>query len=160
MSAALRDFIDDPEVADDDVLLRAVSPELIDDTESFLGRDDEIPSRAWQDQKEDEAAKWGLRPCASVAVARLLSDHECPVDMWLEKVFRLTYGIIQTTAGDVRRAESPQGHAVPQGVMLYPTQDQPWHAVVWSRRGAKRNKTEMKGLLLRSHWVRLPTFGQ
>lgn len=160
MSGALREFFDDPAIADDDVLYRAVSPTLIDDWDSFSGRDDEIPSRAWQDQKADEAAKKGLRPCASVAVARLLLEHGGDIDSWLERFFKSTYGVVETTAGSVRQAITPRGDPAPQGVMLDTTIEKPWHAVVWSKRGVKRNKTEMHALVLTSHWIRQPQHDQ
>jgi hypothetical protein len=156
MSKNLREFFDDPAIADADVLYRAVSPFLIDDWDSFSGQDEDIPSRAWQDQKEEEAAKWGLMPCASVAVARILRDHNCDIVSWLENFFSLEHGVVETTAGEVRQAISLRNDHVPQGVMLHPTAKQPWHAVVWSKSGSKRNKTEMKALRLKSHWVRPP----
>lgn len=156
MSDVFREFLDDASIADSDVLYRAVPPVLIDGCSSFSGRDDEIPSRTWQDQKEDEAAKWGLMPCASVAVARLLIDHGCEMQSWLAKFFSSDHGVVETTAGEARQATSSTSQSVPQGVMLHPTDEQPWHAVIWSKRGVKRNKTEMKALVLTSRWVRLP----
>lgn len=156
MSEALREFFDDPVIADGDVLYRAVPPSYIDDWDSFSGRDDEIPSRAWQDQKADQAAKKGLRPCASVAVARLLIEHDCDIDSWLRRFFKPTYGVVETTAGAARQAITLHGAPAPQGVMSDSTCEQPWHAVVWSKRGAKRNKTEMHALVLASRWIRQP----
>lgn len=156
MSVPLRDFLDDAQIHDSDVLLRAVSPKNIEDFQS-LSKTREIPSRAWQDQKEDEAAKWGLRPCASVAVERLLSDNNRDVEYWLKNFFRPEYGVIRIEAGAVRCAASVEGTQLPQGVMLHATSDQPWHAVIWSKRGAsKRNKTEMRAMVLSSTWVKLP----
>lgn len=157
MPDGLREFFDDPAVTDSDVLYRAVPPTLIDNWDSFSGRDDQIPSRAWQDQKEDEAAKKGLRPCTSVAVARLLIDYDCDIESWLKRFFKSTYGVVEITAGSARQAISPGGDPAPQGVMLDSTSEQPWHAVVWSKRGAKRSKMEMKALLLTSRWIRRPT---
>lgn len=159
MSENRREFFDDPVIADADVLYRAVPPSLIDNRGSFSEQDDDIPSRAWQDQKEEEAARWGLLPCASVAVARILLGRDCDVESWLKNFFSSEYGVVETTAGEVRQSISPQGHPVPQGVMLHPTAEQPWHAVVWSKSGTKRTKAAMKALRLKSHWVRLPILG-
>jgi hypothetical protein len=152
----LRTFVDDPSIADEDVLYRAVPPLLIENWDTFGGRHHQIPSRAWQDHRESTAAKWGLAPCASVAVARILEQHGRDVTFWLETFFLPSYGVVQIAAGALRRATSHKGDPVPQGVMLHATIDQPWHAVVWSRRGTKRNKTEMRALTALSKWFRPP----
>jgi hypothetical protein len=153
MPDGIREFIDEPSLVASEVLYRAVDPTYVDD---WSGLAPCIPSRTWQDQKEDVAAQWGLGPCASVAVARLLDEHGSSVDAWLEKFFKVSYGVVETTVGQVRSATSAVGALVPQGVMLHATSDQPWHAVVWSRKGAKRSKGEMKALVAVSNWLRHP----
>jgi hypothetical protein len=155
----LQDFFDDALITSSDVLYRAVSPSLIDDWDSFTGRDSEIPSRIWQDQRAEVAASWGLRPCASVAVARLLDEHNCDIHRWLEASFAPKYGVVAINACDVRQATSPSGQQVPQGLMLFPTMNEPWHAVVWRKRGPKRNKLEMKTLAAISRWIKVPVQG-
>lgn len=156
MPASLREFIDEPSLLGDEVLYRAVDPGYIDNWSSAPANLPGIPSRAWQDQKEEVAAGWGLRPCASVAVASLLTTHGSNVETWLEAFFRPSYGVIETTVGEMRSAKSMQGILVPQGVMLHPTDEQPWHAVVWSLKGSKRSKGEMKALVFASRWHRHP----
>ncbi len=153
MPASIREFIDEPSLQSGEVLYRAVDPVYIDDWSSPIP---DIPTRAWQDQKQDVAAKWGLGPCASVAVASLLIKHGSTVEAWLEKFFQSSYGVVKTTVGEVRAATSALGSPTPQGVMLHPTVDQPWHAVVWSKKGSKRSKGEMKALVTVSTWHRHP----
>lgn len=154
MPGSLRKFVDEPSLQASEVLFRAVDPNYVDD---WAGPVPGIPSRAWQDQKEDVAAQWELRPCASVAVASLLIKHGSSIDAWLSRFFKTTYGVVETTVGQVRSATSSVGALVPQGVMLHPTSDQPWHGVVWTKQGPKRSKGEMRALVAVSTWHRHPT---
>ncbi len=62
MPDELRDFVDDATILNEDVIYRAYPPGLVENWDSFSGSPEDISSRIWQDQKAEEAARWGITP--------------------------------------------------------------------------------------------------
>ncbi len=155
MTRPARGFFDDRRIRDTDTILRIVSPKNVD-WPSTASAIPEITSKFFQDYSEDEAARRGLPGrCASVAVERLVRPEDPTLEICLRS-FTLCHGIVAFLASAVRDLKGLDGAELPQGLMMDPLPDEPWHAVMYTKRGGTRTKAEKKAVARVSHWVRLP----
>ncbi len=151
-------FKDDPEILDGDVLFRVVPPKDL----NWDDHDDEgnliVPSQSWQDHRAGVAAWYDLPGvCASSAVERLLTAEGHAPDKLLDR-FSPKHGVISIPVSRVRGLTNSVGDPCPQGVMMWPMDGQPWHAVVWTmRENGQRSKGEKRALARCSSWVIPPT---
>jgi hypothetical protein len=107
-----------------------------------------LTSAAFQDYKLEDAQRLGLpAPAMSVGLGPILDARGLSPEKILEP-FDDTYGLAVLTAGDVRSLE--------QGVMAKPTEEEPWHAVVFSMNEPKRSKRIRAVLAEKARWVHVP----
>lgn len=143
-SAALRPLIDDPSISDDDSVLRVVGPEV------FTG--EEMQSRAFQDQSPAVAASFGLAgPCASVNLRSVWEARGADLRALLAP-FAAGSRIAEVRVGDLRHLVNSIGEPIPQGLMLDPRPDAPWHSVMFSRAGGTRSKGAMRAIVGVARW--------
>lgn len=137
-------LLDDPVgVPDDTVLYRRTDWGKIGgrptepDTENLS-----ITKNFFTDAPQSLADQYGLeRACMSVGVSSVLgSQPERMLANWPN------CGLVSVTAGELRRLRKSDGTAVPQGVMLFPTEAEPWHAVVFTLTGLKRDGQTLKAI--------------
>lgn len=55
-------------------------------------------------------------------------------------------GLVSVAAGELRNLKKGDKTPCPQGIMLYPTQDEPWHAVVFDVNEHKRSAGAAKAI--------------
>lgn len=136
-------YADDPAIADDAVLLRVVHPKWVE-----WEPEPRLKSEAFQDYPGARLVEVGV-PAVAMSVA-LLDDvlsHGQPAEAALKR-FGSDYGIASLTAGQVRACE--------QGILRWPTDQEPWHAMVFSLQGPKRSRRHRKLLAERAELIRLP----
>jgi hypothetical protein len=144
---SLRLLIDDPEaIRNTDSFLRVIQPAY------FQGRD--VQSNGFQDQSLDVANGFGLAgPCASVNIRRIWELESGEVGALLRD-FPDGCGLLEVSVMAARRLRStgPPSSDIPQGLMLDPRPQRPWHAVLFSLAGGKRSKAAMRALVQASTW--------
>lgn len=144
-SPALRPLIDDLNVADDDSVLRVVSPAFFED--------DTMQSRAFQDQSAAVAASFGLAgPCASVNLRSVWEEGGADVNALLA-AFAPGSRIAEVRVGELRNLMNFVDQPVPQGIMPDPRPDAPWHAVMFSLAGGSRSKGAMRAVVEAARWL-------
>jgi len=138
-------FSDDPSIRDDELLYRRVHPTWIDWTDPDAPR---VRRVAFQDQKEAVALEMGLPgPCLSVGLSSVLEEHNVDPAKMLES-WGYEYGLASIRAGGARGSN--------QGVMRWPTEDEPWHGVVFAASGGKRSSGVQSHLAQSAKWVHIP----
>ena len=118
-------YFDDDGLANDAVLLRRIRPDWVRwDETGMAGQFPRITSQNFQDYSEEMAAHLGCpAPAMSVGLLAVLQTHgRVEADIL---VGYAGYGIASITVGDARRES--------QGVKPWPTDAEPWHALVFSR---------------------------
>lgn len=137
-------FVDDPDgVPDSTVLFRRTSWEKIggrrgEPGSSFWG----VTPNFFTDAPIQEAIRLGFaRTCMSVGVSTVLGDEP-------EKMLTRfpDMGLVAVTAGQLRSLQKGDGTPCPQGIMLAPTQEEPWHAVVFAVNEDKRSGAACKAI--------------
>jgi hypothetical protein len=138
------ELLDDPQgVPDNVVLYRRTTWDKIggrpqsDGTESY-----KVSPNFFTDAPPSEAARYGLaRVCMSVGVSTVVGDHP---EQMLEAY--PTMGLVSIRAGALRSLRKGDGTPCPQGIMLYPTEEEPWHAVVFDLTEDKRSGGAAKAI--------------
>ena len=107
------------------------------DIESF-----DVTKNFFTDAPQSLADRYELeRVCMSVGVSSVLgAEPERMLAKWPG------FGLVSMTAGELRGLKKGDGTPVPQGVMLFPTEDEPWHAVVFTLTGVKRDPSTCKAI--------------
>lgn len=149
------ELVDDREAIPDDVVLyRRVDWDKIGGKGKYApGEVGRLNKNCFTDQGAEVAAEHGLPgPCMSVAAGNHLPDDYPPerlLDSWPG------YGLASFTARDVRNLSRADGSPCPQGVMLAPTEAEPWHAVVFDLADpdAKRSGGACRAIAERAEWV-------
>lgn len=135
---------DDPgSITDEVVLYRRTT------WDKMGGRRGEPGSECWLTTKNfftdaplQEAERWGLgRVCMSVGVSTLLEDKYEKMLVDLPHM-----GLVSMTAGQLRRLAKGNGTPCPQGIMMVPTENEPWHAVVFDQTEPKRSTAACKAI--------------
>jgi hypothetical protein len=149
----LRPLIDDPVgVADDDTVFRMVRPGVINPGPPVVAQ-----SNAFEDQTLETAQEAGLAaPCTSLA---LKSIWEAQSGLIADLLAGFPgYGIAQFSVGALRGLTKATGEEQPQGLMLDPLDDAPWHIVMWdiSTTPAPRPKGARRALVEVAEWFHLP----
>jgi hypothetical protein len=124
-----RQLIDDRDnIPDSTPIYRRVSWELVGGrARCAQGETAALSKNAFRDWPADWALRAGYaRPCMSVAIGTVLAD---PREMLGD---RRGFGVVVLTAGELRNLTRRDGTTPePQGVMLSPTETEPWHGVVF-----------------------------
>jgi hypothetical protein len=124
-------FVDDVDgVPDDTILYRRVAWDKIGGrARSAKGVPARLNSNCFTDWSEEKARSVGLPgPCMSIGVSIVLDRLGIPSEDLLEDPEQ---GLAYMTAGQVRHLVKGDGTPCPQGVMLCPTEREPWHGVVF-----------------------------
>lgn len=144
-------LVDDPgQIPDGTVLYRRVDWNKVGGRPSEPGticRD--LTPNFFTDAPPAVAARFDLeRVCMSVGTSLYLGDH--PGRM-VENLPGM--GVVSFLAGAVRNLVDGTGQPIPQGVMLLPTREEPWHAVVFDLSKPKRSGGACKAIARVAHWA-------
>jgi hypothetical protein len=137
-------------------LFRRIVPKFV----KWVGVSDQdkppVPSQGFQDYPADIAREnFGLPgSCMSVALAEVLSKHGFDASKVIEDF--PGYGIATFTAGAMRTLSGPAGVDWTQGVMLNPTDAEPWHAVVFCNNGGRKTNGIQTAIRVVASWVAAP----
>lgn len=140
-------YSDEQDSIDDDAILyRRIHPDHILWDQAGQERAPPISKSAFGDYPEDRALALGCPgPAMSVHLASVLrTQGREPGDLLQSP----SYGLVRLTAGDVRSYE--------QGVQYWPTDEDESHAVVFSKNGRKRTKSQEKKVRDSAEWVIVP----
>ncbi len=132
-------------ITDDTIVYRKVAPTFIDwNILDELGNP-RIKSGAFQDYGKKKAAQLGYpAPAMSVCLANIMVERGVEPPELINREGP-KYGVARFTAGDVRRFE--------QGVMHRPTDDEPWHGIVFSKIGNQRKDSMQDAVQDCAVWV-------
>lgn len=143
-------YADDYSIGAADRVYRCVYPAYIDWTGELAGGP-AISKQVFQDYTESMARDQGYpSPGLSVAVAKVLDESGQPVTRLLDR-FTEAYGIVELSVAEVRRIEPRIG------IVMAPTADEPWHAMLFSMIQPRLNKRQ-QDLLRRAvtRWCHVP----
>lgn len=148
------ELIDDPDgVPDSSILYRRVGWEMVGGRNRYApGAKLELRENHFTDYSEEAARNLGYpRRCMSVGVDHVLRQHDQLPEKMLEGCPHL--GLVAILAGDLRNLVRLDGTACPQGVMLAPTKDEPWHTVVFDLSDPTRKKSAARSIASKATWV-------
>jgi hypothetical protein len=143
-------------IPDGGIVYRRVTPDNIDWSHTTDGstRDKgaDLPPRlksgACQDYGEVKAAELGYPgPAMSVASAAKLEESGLGPEQ-LVAGYGASYGVVAFTAADLRVEQ--------QGIMLWPTEKEPWHSIVFSMVQKKKSGGVQSRLAAVAAWVIVP----
>lgn len=150
-------FDDEESIPDEEFVYRRILfPNWVDDTKrDNLGRP-RIKRSAFQEFGAEKARQLGYPgPCFSVGLSSVLTAHgREPTDLlegWDSEDRK--YGIAHLRVADIRRKG--------RGVMARPTDQEPWHAVVFPKttETRKQKADSESALAAAAVWVHVPTSG-
>jgi hypothetical protein len=153
MNGELTLLADDPVgVPDDATLYRRVDWDRIGGRAKYgAGEVGRLNPNAFTDYDAVRAAGYGYAgPCMSVGTSTVLDALGKRPSVLLEGF--PDYGLARVRAGDLRRLVRLDGTACPQGIMLAPTQAEPWHAVIFDLAGGKRTNAVAKAIVRIAEW--------
>jgi hypothetical protein len=139
-------------VPDEAVLYRRVDWDKIGGKAKYPpGEIGKINSNCFTDYPAEKATDLGYPgPCMSVGVSTVLQDYEHEPSKMLEGFS--DYGLACVTAGDLRKLTRGDGEPRPQGIMLSPTDDEPWHGVVFDLIDLQRSNATRKAVARIAAW--------
>ena len=138
------ELVDDPQAVPDNVVLyRRTTWDKIGGRPTSEGiESSKISANFFTDAPASEAARYGLaRLCMSVGVSTVLGNRP---ERMLEGYPGM--GLVSAKAGALRSLTKGDGTPCPQGIMLYPTEEEPWHAVVFDLTEDKRSAGAAKAI--------------
>jgi len=141
------------EVPDETVLYRRISWDLNRGRDSCPpGGTPSLNGNSFGDYSAERAQEYGYpSPCMSVGVDTILHGLGFEPMKVLEDFDG--YGLASIKAGDLRSLRRASGDACPQGIMLSPTEAEPWHAVVFNLAGGSRPASVKRAIALVASWV-------
>jgi hypothetical protein len=154
MPSRLDSFRDDlTEVPDDAVVYRRVAWDRIGGrTSCAVGDTACLNANCFSDYPKDRAQEMGYPGrCMSVGVGIVLEEHDFGPEKMLEDFPE--DGLALIFASDLRKLERANGEPCPQGLMLAPTEDEPWHGVVFDLSIGFKNKAVQKAIAKVSRWA-------
>jgi hypothetical protein len=148
----LLDLVDDKDIPNDAVVLRRVNWNQGGGIDKYSpGQTFNITANCFRDQTMEGAVRAGLaRPCMSVGVDYILHQHGLAVARMVEDFEG--FGLVSFDVGSLRNLTTLSGVRVPQGVMLCPTETEPWHAVVFDLTGSKRGNPACQAIANLAAW--------
>ena len=153
MNGDLTALTDDPVgVPDDAILYRRVDWDKIGGQAKYaVGEVGRLNANAFTDYDAARAATFGYSgPCMSVGTSIVLAKLGKGPEALLEGF--PGYGLARMRAGDLRHLVRGDHTACPQGIMLAPTEAEPWHAVVFDLAGGKRSTSAAKAISRVADW--------
>ncbi|SRR6266511_1051739 len=153
-SLVYAEFVDDVEaIPDDAVLYRRVPWDMIGGKAKCpRGARATLNENCFTDWPDAKARQVGLPgPCMSVGVSVVLDQHNKPAATVLDSY--TDFGLAWVRAGDLRRLERADGTPCPQGIMLCPTEREPWHGVVFDMKSRPRGGAAKKAIVRIADWL-------
>jgi hypothetical protein len=153
-TSVIEEFRDEVETIPDEVLLfRRVDWDKIGGRSAApSGVPAKLNGNCFTDYPEARAREKGLPgPCMSVGVASVLDQYRFGPDKLLEEFDEC--GIAVVRAGDLRQLKRVDGTPCPQGIMLNPTEKEPWHGVVFDVNRRPRRKAICKAIAQIASWA-------
>jgi hypothetical protein len=147
------EFHDDVDsIPDETLLYRRVDWDKIGGREkSPIGVPASINGNCFRDYPEPRARDMGLPgACMSVGAGNLMDQHGKQPRVMLAEYDG--YGLALVRAGDLRKLQRADGTPCPQGVMLCPTPDEPWHSVVFDVANQPRPNPVCKQIARAASW--------
>jgi hypothetical protein len=156
MAEELGSFIDDrAKVPDDTVFYRRVAWDHVGGPDRCpLGESAQLTGNCFRDYKEEKAREMGYPgACMSVGAGNVLTCLGIDPMVMVSGIHQ-GYGLAAVTGGDLRGLVRASGAACRQGVMLWPTDKEPWHAVVFDLGGgARRPAAVCDAIGAKAYWV-------
>jgi hypothetical protein len=103
----------------------------------------------WSAEKADQEGLPG--PCMSVGVSIVLDSLGYPAEKILDGYPEC--GLACITAGALRTLTKADGTPCPQGIMLAPTEKEPWHGVVFDPSGGQRGRAARNAIATVADWI-------
>lgn len=147
-------FADDlAAVPDDAVLYRRVAWDRIGGQSNYeMGAAGRLNGNCFTDYPEERAREMGYPGrCMSVGVGPVLEEHGFGPEKMLENY--PDQGLAWALAADLRKLEKASGDPCPQGIMLVPTDDEPWHGVVFDLSAGYKSTPVGKAIAKVSQWA-------
>lgn len=138
VSELARPLVDDQhQIPDEALLYRRIDWDMVGGRlKCPVGETPMLSGNCFSDRNAEWALKRGLAgACMSVGVGTVLRAKGHLPSVVLGG--KLKYGLAVIRAGDLRNLKRKSGALCPQGVMLYPTEDEPWHGVVFDMSGRR-----------------------
>jgi hypothetical protein len=132
-------YNDDATIEEEELLYRRIKlPDWVRPNELDSDGRPRIRSVAFQDFTEALAFKWGL--------ASVLAAHGRDASALIEH--RVGYGVAGLRASDVRQFQ--------QGIQRHPTDNEPWHAIVFCLHRKSKNEPIKDRLAEKAVWILPP----
>jgi hypothetical protein len=104
-----------------------------------------LNGNCFTDYPEPRARELGYPGCCmSVGVAKVLQEQGFGPEKMLERY--PDEGLAWILAADLRKLEKATGEPCPQGLMLVPTDDEPWHGVVFDMATGRKSEAVKKAI--------------
>ncbi len=146
-------FVDDlDQLPPDAILYRRVSWGVIGgERKCAPGAPASLSSNVFADYPEVKAREMRYPgPCMSVALSTVLADRGLGPAAVLVRY--PGYGLTRLRAWDLRDLRKADGTPCPQGLMLAPTPEEPWHCVVYDPIERPRKGAVQKAILRVATW--------
>jgi hypothetical protein len=117
------------------------------------GEEAALIGNAFSDYPASKAHEYGLGgPCMSIGISTVLEGLRLGPDAMLIGKGP-DFGVAAISAGNLRSLKRKSAEPRPQGVMAAPTNDEPWHGVVFGGSQSPRNKTDKQAIADFANWV-------
>jgi hypothetical protein len=153
MEPRVRAFEDDlVRIPDEVILYRRIDWDKIGGRDSCpLGQAGKLNGNSFRDYPADKALTMGYPgPCMSVGVGSVLISNGRESTELLEGFDG--YGLARIVAGDLRKLARVNGDQCPQGIMLAPTDTEPWHGIVFDLLERPRTRPVCKAISQVATW--------
>jgi hypothetical protein len=137
-------YSDDPSIPDDEVLYRVISTANVEWSGTIPVR---VQTNAFQDKPMSELPALGV-PATAVSVF-LSSEMDASGRTAADLPWTVEHGVATVTAGQVRTED--------QGVVRWPNESGPEHAMVFTLTGTKKSKGQSKRIAATAKVVLAPT---
>jgi hypothetical protein len=153
MNPRIRAFEDDrANIPDEVILYRRVDWDRIGGRDRCPhGQTGKLNGNSFTDYQADRALRMGYPgPCMSIGVGTVLTSYGYEPVKLLDELS--DYGLARIAAGDLRKLTRINGDPCPQGLMLVPTEAEPWHGIVFDLTERPRTKPVCKVIAQIATW--------
>jgi len=153
MTAELAELVDDlVGIPDDTVVYRRVDWDRVGGiSRCLVGGTPSLNGNCFADYPVSKAREYGLADaCTSVAVGAALNASGIHTSSLLDQY--PGYGLARLRVAELRVLKRGNGTACPQGIMLFPTDDEPWHGVVFDITDRPRKGAVQKAIARIAEW--------
>ena len=151
-------LLDDPNVADTEILYRRASWEKIGGRgKTEPGQIAKIHHNFFSDYPKEAAERLGYSgPCMSVGLHSVIEQSGHRPEKMLENFPE--FGLLMITVGELRRLKRASGEPCPQGILASATLAEPWHGVVFDLESPPRRDPAKKAIAMAADWL-VPLIG-